>query len=104
MKRPKTWRASSLASGATGIDVRSASAPTRPAWHIELTDPAGQRVLEVAELVTEQREQAQPAASCAGLFRIDWVDHPLPPNSSAAGSAARYITDATDLVGAPATC
>ncbi|GHH30771.1 polyketide synthase [Streptomyces rubradiris] len=103
-ERPKTWRGVQLlASGATGIDVRSASAPTRPAWHIELTDPAGQRVLEVAELVTEQREQAQPAASCAGLFRIDWVDHPLPPNSSAAGSAARYITDATDLVGAPAT-
>ncbi|MCR6488765.1 SDR family NAD(P)-dependent oxidoreductase [Amycolatopsis sp. OK19-0408] len=71
-RRPVTWRGVRLlASGAGTVGVRST-----PSLRVELTDPAGQPVLTVAELVAAQR------TATAALHRLDWVEHP-PPQASA---------------------
>ncbi|WP_433342978.1 type I polyketide synthase [Micromonospora sp. CA-111912] len=96
-QRPKTWRGVRLlASGADTVGVRSTSAGDGPAFRVELADPAGQPVLAVAELVAGQR------ASTADLFRLDWVDHPIPRDTSVPGLAAHYVTDAAGIADAPA--
>ncbi|RSM75236.1 beta-ketoacyl synthase [Amycolatopsis sp. WAC 01375] len=87
-QRPKTWRGVRLlAAGADTVGVRSTPAGDRTAFRVELADPAGRPVLAVAELVPGQR------ASTAALFRLDWVDHPTPQDTSAPG-----LADATLLI------
>ncbi|MFI7601021.1 type I polyketide synthase [Actinoplanes sp. NPDC049681] len=92
--RPTRWRGVRLlASGASTVDVRSANDG------LELTDPTGQPVLTVEAVATEPSERVSGSDSPAGLFRIDWVDHPVPTDARA---TARYVAGAEDITGTTA--
>ncbi|MFF5077633.1 type I polyketide synthase [Actinoplanes sp. NPDC000266] len=92
--RAKTWRGVRLlASGAGTVEVRSAPAGDGSALRVELTDPAGQPVLVVAELI------AGEPSSTAALFRLDWTD--VVPDTTAGAPGTPLIHEAGVAAGDP---